>query len=125
MKRFFPGAWPGVVMLVLLMTGVSVARSLPRSQSDHDQNDYASQAPAYCATNHNIGKLVLSVTNYGTFAAEGEALFAEVDCFTGGVVLACEAAVGLLDLVLGGRVRDAEDLVEVLCGHGQAWPALE
>ena len=90
MKRFFPGVWPGVVMLVLLVTGVSFARSLPRSQSDHDQNDHATQAPAYCAANHTIGKLVLSVTNYGVFAAEGDALISEVDCYTGAAILACE-----------------------------------
>ena len=39
-----------------------------------------------------------------------------------GVVLLGEPAIGLLDLVLAGRVGDAEDLIEVLGGHVRPVP---
>src|SRR4029079_4332263 len=38
-----------------------------------------------------------------------------------GMVLLGEPAIRLLDLVLARRVRNAEDVVEVLRGHGYAW----
>ena len=41
------------------------------------------------------------------------------------VVLLGEPAVRLLDIVLTGRVGDAQDLIEVLGCHRQAWPCVE
>lgn len=63
-----------------------------RLSDDNGPDDpyIATAAPAYCAANHTVGKLVLSVTNYGVFAAEADALITIADCFTGNRVLACE-----------------------------------
>ncbi|MGD8921934.1 MAG: hypothetical protein PVH24_01705 [Candidatus Zixiibacteriota bacterium] len=45
--------------------------------------------PAFCITDHNVGKLVLAVTNYGTFG-DGFALGPTSDCITGERVYAGE-----------------------------------
>ena len=83
------------VALVLVMSSGLTARTRP-ADNDHNYDDpfVAMAAPAYCVTNHNVGRIVLSVTNYGLFAAQGTdadgALISEQDCFTGTTVLACE-----------------------------------
>ncbi len=48
----------------------------------------SADAPAYCSVNHRIGKMVLGVSNDGSF---GTTYFqSAMDCFTGDVVLSCE-----------------------------------
>jgi hypothetical protein len=46
-------------------------------------------SPAFCITDHNVGKLVLAVTNYGTFG-DGFAVGPTSDCITGERVYAGE-----------------------------------
>ena len=62
----------------------------PSEDIGPDNPSVAFAAPAYCAANHTVGRIVLSVTNYGVFAAEEDALISTADCFTGNRVLACE-----------------------------------
>ncbi|MDX9857011.1 MAG: hypothetical protein RBT76_04435 [candidate division Zixibacteria bacterium] len=76
--------------LVIGLSAEATARTMRPADNNHDNPYAATAAPAYCATNHTVGKLVLSVTNYGVFAAEDDALITTADCFTGNRVLACE-----------------------------------
>jgi hypothetical protein len=86
--------WLGFISVVALVAFAS-SNSLGRTKLieggyPHDDPYIVMAAPAYCATNHSVGRLVLSVTNYGVFAAEEDALITTADCFTGSAVLACE-----------------------------------
>ncbi len=81
------------VGLVLVVSGAVVARSLPQSDSGtKGMIGAATASPSYCVAMHNVGKIALSVTNYGTFAT-GDGGFIQgtaADCFTGGAIQACE-----------------------------------
>lgn len=47
--------------------------------------------PNYCTTQHDVGRIVLGIGNYGTFGAgAGFILGSAVNCFTGTRVLSCE-----------------------------------
>ena len=46
--------------------------------------------PNYCTTQHNVGRIVLGLGNYGVFGAGGFIIGSAVDCFTGKRVLSCE-----------------------------------
>jgi hypothetical protein len=90
--------WTGLLALTLLLPALSVARDkLPLDPSggvldvpQDGSNTISTAVPQFCAANHNVGRLVLSVTNYGVFAAQQDALFDPSDCFTGNLILACE-----------------------------------
>ena len=81
-------------MLIALMLVVSSGHARTRALSDDTGSggDYATTAaPSYCAAMHNVGNIVLAITNYGVFAAQDGALRGtSSDCFTGASVLACE-----------------------------------
>ncbi|MCB2229196.1 hypothetical protein KQH82_00675 [bacterium] len=79
-----------LALIVLLPASLLARTKLVEDDHSYDDPYISMAAPAYCATNHNVGKIVLAVTNYGVFAAEGDALITESDCFTGNRVSACE-----------------------------------
>lgn len=77
-------------LVVLVPASLTARTKLMDDDHNYDDPYIAMAAPAYCATNHNVGNIVLAVTNYGIFAAESDALITASDCFTGARVLACE-----------------------------------
>jgi len=50
---------------------------------------HVTASPAYCVAAHNVGKIVLSVTNHGVFGT-GFAIPSPIDCFTAESVPSCE-----------------------------------
>ena len=78
---------PAVVLLATALVGSSLfARSLPRTdEGGRVPSDGKTAAPAYCLATHNVGKMALGVTNYGTFST-GFAVGTTADWFTGSQV---------------------------------------
>ncbi len=77
----------------LVVSGSVVARSMPRDESGpKGPISGATASPAYCAALHNVGKMAISVTNYGTFATGSGGFIqgAPSDCFTAQALVACE-----------------------------------
>ena len=96
-----------VALLAVLMVSVLATTTLGRTPfTAADRQSAASTAavtPAYCAAEHNPGKIALSVTNYGVFGTG----FARstLDCFTGQLLHSCEFPRGSGKLYLfGGAV---------------------
>lgn len=77
-----------LLTLLLISAQMSDARALPIPDKTPDNPSTALISPAFCITEHNVGKLVLAVTNYGTFG-DGFAQ-STVDCFTNLRVMSCE-----------------------------------
>ncbi|MFH2050118.1 MAG: FlgD immunoglobulin-like domain containing protein [bacterium] len=86
------------VKIVLVMTGlvlfIMAASSFPRTSADTIKNNSipsmtTAYIPAYCIAAHDVGKLVLSVTNNGTLGKNFIAT-SPIDCFTGQPVPSCE-----------------------------------
>ena len=83
-----------VVLVCLVLSGQSV---LGRGalgtaiEGGKERSLTAMGTPAYCLVEHNVGKLVLGVSNYGIFGAgDGFIQGSAVDCFTGERVFSCE-----------------------------------
>lgn len=96
-----------VALLAVLIVSVMATTTLGRTPfTAADRQSAASNAavtPAYCAAEHNPGKIALSVTNYGVFGTG----FARstLDCFTGQLLHSCEFPRGSGKLYLfGGAV---------------------
>ncbi|MBK7141513.1 MAG: hypothetical protein IPH75_05495 [bacterium] len=78
--------------LSLLVTAAAFARTAePVPDSTRPPLVISTASPAYCLTTHNIGKIVLGVTNYGIFGSgSGSIVGSGADCFTAQVVPSCE-----------------------------------
>jgi hypothetical protein len=80
--------------------------------------------PDYCIAEHNVGRLVLSVTNVGSF---GSLLYqdiaAEVSCFTGERVMSCEYPKGSRTQYLAGTALWVGAVVgrDTLVSTGPDW----
>jgi hypothetical protein len=77
----------------LIVSGSVGARSLPVDENGpKGPISGATASPAYCVAMHNVGKLALSVTNYGTFGtgAGGFIQGSASDCFTNEAIQPCE-----------------------------------
>ena len=75
--------------LCLAFSSQTAARSIVATHQDKSPISVATVSPALCTTDHNVGKLVLAVTNYGTFGT-GFAKGPDLDCITGETVLSGE-----------------------------------
>ncbi len=75
------------ILLLLAATGL-YGRSLSKSDQTA-RADRLGASPAYCIAEHNVGRMVLSVTNNGTFG-KSYSLAGGYDCFTGEEVQSCE-----------------------------------
>ena len=80
-----------IVAAVAALGPTSFSRSLPMSEEQIRQQGQVSTAVTkkHCIASHNVGRVSLAVTNYGTYGngfAQGTAL----DCFTGINVPSCE-----------------------------------
>ena len=83
-KTFFVG--------LVLANVVSIQPALPRAAAGADDKippGSSLASPAYCITEHNIGRMALAITNIGTFG-DGFSQSGSVDCFTGHQVQSCE-----------------------------------
>ena len=80
-----------LALLTLLLTLVpsSWARTALEPSKSSGGSPTALVSPAFCMTEHNVGKMVLAVTNYGCFG-DGFSAGSSVNCFTGMRVLSCE-----------------------------------
>jgi len=77
-------------LILFIMTGSSFSRTSADVLRDNSTPSMATAyLPAYCIAEHNVGELILSVTNNGTI---GESYFSGPanDCFTGDPVVSCE-----------------------------------
>ncbi len=83
-----------VIVVCLVLSGQSAfgrSASGPSFERGKEQPLTAAAVPAYCLAEHNVGKLVLGVSNYGIFGAgDGFIQGSAVDCFTGERVFSCE-----------------------------------
>jgi hypothetical protein len=79
--------WGAAFIVAGMSYGIDAsARALFKPELGGDNQSAAS--PSYCQANHQIGKMVLAVTNYGAFG-DGYARGAQ-DCFTGDLLQSCE-----------------------------------
>ncbi|MCM2270981.1 MAG: hypothetical protein NDJ18_00280 [candidate division Zixibacteria bacterium] len=84
------------VLLALALTALVASLASARTAdapSDQPRNlqTVSTVAPAYCLTMHNVGKMVLGVTNYAIFGSgSGSIVGSGQDCFTGATVPSCE-----------------------------------
>jgi hypothetical protein len=79
-----------LLVLLCLLPLSSYGRTAPEALQDRSSQPISTASPAYCAANHNIGRLVMNITNYGRFASDATALKGNSDCFTGEILVACE-----------------------------------
>ena len=79
-----------LLVLLCLLPLSSFGRMAPEALQDRSSQPITTATPSYCAANHNIGRLVLNITNYGRFASDAGALKGNSDCFTGDILVACE-----------------------------------
>lgn len=78
MTRVIIIAW--VTGLVLLLFGTSLSRNRTEMPRDY-RMPVAAGEPAYCHSEHNVGRMIMPVTNIGTF---GQTIGSnQRDCFTG------------------------------------------
>lgn len=80
-----------VVTAVAAIGQTALSRSLPMSEDQIRQQGEVSAATTKkpCAANHNVGRVSLGVTNYGTYG-DGFIQGVALDCFTGAHVASCE-----------------------------------
>lgn len=78
-----------LILLSSLVSSSIQARPVAGVISDKDQTQSKAAVPAYCRAAHRVGKIVLAVSNNGTFGT-GFASGPAADCFTGGDVPSCE-----------------------------------
>ena len=88
MKNICPAA--AVCLLVVVVAGTS---AFGRADAGYDsmkefENNMSAITVAHCVANHDIGQIVLSVNNNGTFGTGFRV--APADCFTGGPAISCE-----------------------------------
>lgn len=110
----------------LIVSGSVGARSLPVDENGPKGPIIgATASPAYCVAMHNVGKLALSVTNYGTFGT-GSGGFIQgspSDCFTNEAIQPCEYPKGsntqycFAAAFWIGAVRGEDTLVSVGAGR--------
>lgn len=83
---------PTISLLVLLslLPLTSFARMAPEAMQERASQPISAASPAYGAANHNVGNLVMNISNYGRFANDGGALRSNSDVFTGEALIACE-----------------------------------
>ncbi len=82
----------GVMAVTIAAIGqTGFSRSLPMSEEQIRQRGEASAAVTkkQCIASHNVGRVSLAVTNYGTYG-NGFAQGNPFDCFTGAAVPSCE-----------------------------------
>ena len=81
-----------LLLFTLLLTAVPLTAYTRTFTDPEDLKVRPSQATVtlpYCAAGHNVGRLVLSVNNYGSFG-NGFLIGSASDCFTGAATLSCE-----------------------------------
>jgi len=76
-----------LTMLIVLTPCLTAGRAF--SEGPPRQTPDISSSPAYCNAEHNIGNIVISVSNDGSFG-NGWSLGGSIDCFTGRQVKSCE-----------------------------------
>ncbi len=78
--------------LSLLVISAAFARPAdPQPDSTRPPLGSTTASPAYCLATHNVGKIVLGVTNYGIFGSgSGSIVGSGGDCFTSQAVPSCE-----------------------------------
>lgn len=82
---------------MIFVQGLAIARPSPETEMRPSPSTSAQAvAPAFCIAAHNVGRIALSVTNYGIFGAGatgGSSTYIKgvnFDCFTGAQMPACE-----------------------------------
>jgi len=80
----------GLLVLISVLPVASFARMAPEAMQARESQTIGAAAPAYCAANHNVGNLVMNISNYGRFANDGGVLKSNSDCFTAEALIACE-----------------------------------
>ncbi len=78
-----------LMLAVVAMPNASSARDMINSDGTKGHIYTAAANPAYCLTQHDVGKMVLAVSNYGVFG-NGFAQGGSINCFTGERVFSCE-----------------------------------
>jgi len=76
-----------LTMLIVLTSGLTTGRTFPEGSPRQTSDN--SSSPAYCNAEHNIGNIVISVSNDGSFG-NGWSLGGTIDCFTGRQTKSCE-----------------------------------
>jgi hypothetical protein len=72
---------------------------------ERDRRPSSASSPAYCNAAHNVGKIVLSVTNTGTIGTSLSVTGSAFDCFTGERIPSCEYPKGSrLQYLFGGSL---------------------
>jgi hypothetical protein len=79
----------GVLLVLVLVASVPVSARMARDPIPYVPDPNAAANPAYCLAEHNIGKLVMSINNNGTFGVN-YAMGGLFDCFTLMPVESCE-----------------------------------
>jgi hypothetical protein len=77
---------------IFLWGALFIESALPRAAFDPEDKtppNNATTSPAYCITEHNVGRMALSITNIGTFG-DGFSQSGSTDCFSGATVQSCE-----------------------------------
>ena len=69
-------------LLLGCLAGLPALARPPAADDSRASQTSALVGPAYCQTEHNVGSLVMSVSNYG-ITGRGRSQSAGVDCFTG------------------------------------------
>ncbi len=126
----FPGSHKTTLMRLLLIVIVTVG-SLPtvaiarpiRNLSDPPSQATSAQ-PAYCIAEHNVGRMVLAVTNTGSYGSLLYRSFGgENSCFTGDRVMSCEFPKGSQSQYLAGTALWVGAVVgrDTLVSTGPDW----
>ncbi len=109
-----------IITLLALTPLVTGARTNPADPPR--ETPVPTTSPAYCNAEHNIGNIVISVSNDGTFG-NGWSSAGVIDCFTGAQVKSCEFPKGSQseylwagDLWVGAIV--GRDTLVSTCGMG-------
>ena len=125
---------PKTVLLCAILCLIFSSQVQSRAEQDFKLNtseiSLSPDAPAFCIATHNVGKIALTISNYGVFGT-GSAL-SNIDCFSGSVAPSCEYPKGSDNeyLFIGafwiGAVVGNDTLVSVGADGWQypPWPTL-
>lgn len=75
---------PTIISLVIVLGIMPTSGSARQVQNDnHQRFPTATDGPAYCIAEHNIGRMELAVSNVGSFGSKLSDFIGEISCFTG------------------------------------------